>query len=168
MDDMVCWSMTHMCAISFTVTWRFSFTIASTAAMASGVTTPCAWPGRGESFTELRPFMNFLVHSYTYCSDRHASPYRTSFVDEFRWVSHPSLLKNRWQNAILLWCMLQAGPPSLQYYCAVVLHSCIALQPLGHSSNHQYHCCQLTSPSSRFSNFYRIFKVFIWLSLVNT
>jgi len=28
-----------------------------------------------ESVTELMPFMNFLVHSYIYCSDRHASPY---------------------------------------------------------------------------------------------
>ena len=40
--------------------------------------------------------------------------------------------------------MLHAGPPSLHYYCAVVLHSCIVLPPVGHSSIHQYHCCQLT------------------------
>jgi len=39
-------------------------------------------------------------------------------------------------------CMLQAGPPSLQYYSAVVLHSCIVLPPVGHSSNNDYHCCQ--------------------------
>jgi hypothetical protein len=39
--------------------------------------------------------------------------------------------------------MLQAGPSSLHYYCAVVLHSCTVLPPVGHSSNHQYHCCQL-------------------------
>ena len=32
-------------------------------------------PGRGQSVTELIPFMNFLVHSYTCYSDRHASPY---------------------------------------------------------------------------------------------
>ena len=74
MDDMVCWSMTH---ISFTVTRRFSFTMAWTAVMASSGTTRCAWLGRGESVTELMPFMNFLVHSYTCCSDRHASPYWT-------------------------------------------------------------------------------------------
>ena len=66
------------------VTQRFSFTMASTAAMPSGVTTGCAWPGRGESVTELLPFMNFLVHSYTCCSDRHASPYWTSIC---RWIS---------------------------------------------------------------------------------
>ena len=57
------------------------------------VTTRCAWPGRGESVTELMPFMNFLVHSYTCCSDRRASPYWT-FIH--RWISMcftPSLLK---------------------------------------------------------------------------
>jgi len=37
---------------------------------------------------------------------------------------HPFAVKNGWQNAVLLWCMLQAGPSSLHYYCAVVLHSC--------------------------------------------
>jgi hypothetical protein len=57
--------------------------------MASGVTTPCAWPGRDQSATELMPFMNFSVHLYTCCSDRHASPYWT-FIG--RWISmgfHP-------------------------------------------------------------------------------
>ena len=71
-------------AILFTVTLRFSFTMASTAAMSSGVTTGCAWPGRGESVTELMPFVNFPVHSYTCCSDRHASPYST-FI--YWWIS---------------------------------------------------------------------------------
>jgi hypothetical protein len=50
-----------------------------------------AWPGRSQSITELMPFMNFSVHSYTCCSDRHASPYWT-FIR--RWISmgfHPSL-----------------------------------------------------------------------------
>ena len=97
MDDMVCWSVTHtrFAVISFTVTRRFSFTVASTTAMASVVTTRCVWPGRGDSLTELMPLMNFLVHSYTFCSDRHASPYWT-FIR--RWISMgftPSLLKNR-------------------------------------------------------------------------
>jgi hypothetical protein len=52
-----------------------------------------AWPGRGESVTELKPFMNFLVHSHTCCTDRHASSYWT-FIR--RWISMgytPSLLK---------------------------------------------------------------------------
>ena len=136
----------------------FSFTMASTAAMASGVTTRCDWPGQGESVTEQMPFMNFPVHSYTWCSDRHASSYWT-FVDEFQWVSTLHYLKNGWQNAVLLWCMLQAGPPPLHYYCSVMLHSCIVLSPVGHSSNHEYNCCHLTRQSSCFSNFYRTFKV---------
>ena len=57
----------------------------------------CAWPGRGESVTELVPFMKFLVHSYTCCSDRHASPYWT-FIR--RWILMgftPSLLK-KWMT----------------------------------------------------------------------
>ena len=67
--------------------------MASTAAVAYCVTTRCAWPGRGESATELIPFMNSLVHSYTCCSDRHALPYST-FIHQ--WISMgftPSLLK---------------------------------------------------------------------------
>ena len=88
-----------------------------------------------------------------------------SFVDEFRWVSPLHYLKNRWENAVLLWCMLQMGPPSLHYYCAVVLHSCVVHPAVGHFSNQDYHCCR---QSSCVSNFYRTFKVFIWLSLVKT
>ena len=56
----------------------------------------------------------------------------------------------------LLWCMFQAGSPSLHYYCTVVLHSCIVLPPVGHSSNHQYKCCQLTKQST-------VFRIFITL-----
>jgi hypothetical protein len=62
--------------------------------------------------------------------------------------------------------MLQAGLPSLHYHCTVVLHSCIVLPSVGHSSNHEYNCCQLTRQSSCVSSFYRTFKVFIWSSLV--
>jgi len=57
--------------------------------------------------------------------------------------------------------MLQVKPPSLHYYCTVVLHSCIVLPPVGHSTNHEYHYCQLTRQSNYVSNFYYIFKVFI-------
>ena len=87
------WLTSRCAAISLTVTRRFSFTMASTAAVASGVNTRCAWPGRGQSVTELMPFMNFLVHSYSCCSDRHATPYWTVIR---RWISMgftPSLLK---------------------------------------------------------------------------
>ena len=50
-----------------------------------------------ERLTELVLFMNFLVHSYTCCSDRHASPYWT-FIR--RWISMgftPALLK-KWMT----------------------------------------------------------------------
>jgi len=123
-------------------------------------------PGRGETVSELISFVNFLVHSYTCCSDRHVSPYWT-FIH--RWISMdftPSLLKKQMTDAVLLWCMLQAGPPFLHHYCAVVLHSCTVLPPAGHSSNHEYHCCQLTRQSSCVSNFYHTFKDFIWFSLL--
>ena len=123
-------------------------------------------PGRGESVTELMPFMNFLVHSYTFCSDRHASPYWTFLHRRISMGFIPLLLKKRMTDAVLLWCMLQGGPPSLHYYCAVVLNSCIVLPPVGHSSNHEYHCCQLTRQSTSVSIFYRTLKIFIWLSFV--
>ena len=124
-------------------------------------------PGRGQSVRELMPFMNFPVHSYTCCSDRHASPYWT-FIR--RWISMGftlHYLKKRMTDSVLLWCMLQAGPPYLHYYCAIVLHSCIVLPPVGNSSNHEYYCRQIISQSSCVSNFYRTFKLFIWLSLVH-
>ena len=44
-------------------------------------------------------------------------------------------------------CNVATWPPSLHYYCAVVLNSCTVLPPVCHSSNHQYHCCQLTRQS---------------------
>jgi len=72
-------------AIFFTVTPPFPFTASSTAPLPSGVTTGCAWPGRGQSVTELTPFMTFPVHSYTCCSDRHASPYWT-FIRRWIWM----------------------------------------------------------------------------------
>jgi len=41
------------------------------------------------------------------------------------------------------------------------------LPPDSHSSNNEYHCCQLTRQSRCVSNFYRTFEVFIWLSLID-
>jgi hypothetical protein len=118
------------------------------------------------SSSDLMPFMNYLVHSYTFCSDRHASPYWTFIC---RWISMgftPSLLKKRMTERSSFWCMIQAGPASLNYYFAVVLHSCIILPPVGHSSYHEYHYCHLTRQTSCVLNFYCTFKVFIWISLV--
>ena len=114
------WLISRCAAISFTVTWRFSFMMASTAAMPSGVTTRCDWPGRGESVTELMPFMNFLVHSYTCCSERHASPYWTFIC---WWISMgftPSLLKKWMTERCSSLVHVASGAPFLHYYCAIV------------------------------------------------
>jgi hypothetical protein len=72
----------------------------------------------------------------------------------------PSLLKKRVTERCSSLVHVASGPPSLHYYCAVVLHSCTVLPPVDHSSNHQYHCRQLTRQSSCVSNFYRTLKVF--------
>ena len=111
MDDMVCWSwlISRRAAISCTVTRQFSFTMASTAAMASGVTTRCAWSGRGESITEQTPFRNFLLHLYTCCSDRHASPYWTSI---HQWISMgftPSPRTKRMTECCSSWVHVASG-----------------------------------------------------------
>ena len=97
MDDMVSWSMTHiqMCGYFIHCYAAIFLHDGFNCCRVSGVTTGCAWPGRGESVTELMPFMNFLVHLYTCCSDRHASLYWT-FIR--RWISMgftPSLLKKK-------------------------------------------------------------------------
>ena len=55
--------------------------------------------------------------------------------------------------------LLQAGPPSLHYYRAVVLHSCIVLPPVGHSSNHEYHCYQLADNRDVFRNFIALLRL---------
>jgi len=79
MDDTVWWSMTYTQMSGYFIHCyaRIFLHDGFNCCMASGITTRCAWPGRGESVTELIPFMNFLVHSYTCCSDRHATPYWT-------------------------------------------------------------------------------------------
>jgi len=107
----------------------------------------------------------FLVHTYTSCSDRHASPYWT-FIRS--WISMGFTLhhKKRMTERCSSLAHVASGALFLQYYCAVVLHSCIVLPPVGHSSIHKYYCCQLTRQSSCISNFYRTFSIFIWISLV--
>jgi hypothetical protein len=137
MDDTLCWSMTHPDVRLFHLLLRGDFPSRWLQLLQWPlVSTWCTWPGLGVYGTELLPFMNFLVHSYTCCSDIH-SHIKLSSVDEFWWVLPL-------HNAVLLLCMLQVEPPSLHYYCAVVLHSCIIVPPAGHSLNHEYHCCQLT------------------------
>ena len=51
-------------------------------------------------------------------------------------------------------------------YCAVLLHSCILLPPVGHSANHQYRSCQLEGNRAAFRIFIALLKFFIRLSLV--
>jgi len=50
--------------------------------------------------------------------------------------------------------VLQSGPPTLHYDSAVVLHSCIVQSPVGNSSNHECHCCQLQDSRA-------VFRIFI-------
>ena len=132
----------------------------------SRVTTRCAWPGLGESVTELMPFMNFLVHSYTCCSERHASPYRSFIRCWILMGFTPSLPKKRMTER----CSSLVHTANGAAIFTLLLHRRVAFlhrtATVCHSSNHQYHCCQLTRQSSCVSNFYRTFKVFIWLSLV--
>jgi len=166
-NDFIFLCSLHCVAISFTVTRQFSFTMASTAAMSPGVTTRCAWPGRGESVTELMPFMNFLVHLYTCCSDRHASPYWTFIC---RWISMgftPSLFKKRMTDRCS--SLMQAASGADIF----TLLLCRRVAFLHHTAT----CWPLFKPSvsllstyrqsSCGSNFYRTFKVFVWLSLAH-
>jgi len=69
--------------------------MASTAAMVSGITTWCAWPGRGESVAELnRLGTSYSIRTLAVVTDMH---HRTELplVDELRWVSPLHLVKKR-------------------------------------------------------------------------
>jgi hypothetical protein len=124
------WLISISAATSFTVTRRFSFTMASTAVMAS---TRCAWPGRGEPVTEVMPFKNFLFHPYTFCIEGYALPYWT-FIR--RWISMgltPSLLKKRMTERCSSLVHVESWAAILHYYCCALLHSCIVLSPVRHS-----------------------------------
>ena len=134
--------------------------------MASGVITGCAWPGRGESVTELTPFMNFLVHSYTCCSDRHASSYWTYIRRLISMAFTPSLLRKRVIERFSSLMHVASGAAIFTLLLRRRVAFLHALPPVNHSSNHEYHCCQPTKQSSCVSNFYRTVKVFIWFSLV--
>lgn len=96
-DNIMCWLMTH---VTRYIHWymMISFTTLSTAAMVSGFTTMCAWPGRELSVTKLTLFWNFLLHSYIFCNGRHVSPYCTFIL---LWISVgliPSLHKKKKQT----------------------------------------------------------------------
>jgi hypothetical protein len=88
-----------------------------------GVTTPCAWPGREQSVTELMQFMYCLTHRYTCCSDRHASPYWT-FIR--RWISMgftPSLLKETDERTLFFFGACSKG--GRQLYTTTAPSCCI-------------------------------------------
>ena len=146
---------------------RFSFTMVSTAVMASGVTIQCAWLGRGESFTQLMLFLNFLVHSYTCCSDRHASPYWTFIC---QWISMgftPSLLKKRMTeqcsvvhvaSGVFIFTLLLRRPVAFPHRTA----TCWPLSEPWVSLLSTYKTIKLC-----FEFLSHFFKVFNWLSLVH-
>jgi len=97
MDDVVCWSMTHVQMCGYFVHCYAAIFLHDGFNCCNGLWCHyrCAWPRRGVSVTELMPFVNFLFHLYISCSDRHASPYWTPIR---RWISMgftPSLLKKR-------------------------------------------------------------------------
>jgi hypothetical protein len=83
---MVCRSMTHIQMCGYFIHCHTAILLHDGFNCCSGLWChySVAWPGRIQSVTELMPFMNFSVHSYTCCSDRHASPYWTSIR---RWIS---------------------------------------------------------------------------------
>ena len=114
----------------------------------------------------LMPFMNFLVHSYTCCSERHASPYWT-FIR--RWISMsftPSLLKTR----------MTERSSSLVHVASGAAIFTLLLRRRVAFLHRAATCRSLFKPavsllstyrqSSCASNFYRTFKVFSWLSFV--
>jgi len=97
MDDTVCRSMTHIQMCRYFIHCYAAIFLHDSFNCCNALWCHylVCWPGRGESVTELMPFMNFLVHSYTCCSDGHASPYWTVI---HRWISlgfTPSVLKKR-------------------------------------------------------------------------
>jgi len=163
MDDMVCWSMTKIQMCSYFIHCYVAIFLHNGFNCCNDLWChySCAWPGQGESVTELMPIMNFLVHLYTCSSDRHASPYWT-FIHW--WILMGFTPTER--CSFLVHVASRAAIFTLLLYCTVALHSCILLPPVSHSSNHEYHCCQLTRQLSSVSNFYRTFNICIWLSLV--
>jgi len=72
MDDMVWWSMTHIQMCGYFIHCYATIFLHDGFNCCNGLWrhySLCAWPGRGESVTELMPFMNLIVHSYTCCSE---------------------------------------------------------------------------------------------------
>ena len=79
---MVCWSLTHIQMWGYFIHCYAAIFLHDGFNCCNGLWChySVSWPGRGESVTELMPFMKFLV------TDMHHHT-ELSFVDEFRWVS---------------------------------------------------------------------------------
>jgi hypothetical protein len=122
--------------------------------------------GRGESVTEVVPFMNFLVHSHTCCSDRHASSYWTFNFRQFRLVSPLHYLKTDDRTLFFVGACCKRGRhiytttasscfiPASYYHMSVTLHT-MSITVVNLQDNRAV-----------FQIFIALFKVSIWLSLV--
>ena len=107
----VCWSMTHiqMCGYFIRCYAAIFLHDGFNCCNALWCHYSVCLTGRGQSVTELMRFVNFLVHSYTCCSDRHVSPYWTLIR---RWISvgfSPSLLKKRMTERCSSLVYVEAG-----------------------------------------------------------
>jgi len=111
--------------------------------------------------------MNFLVHSYTSCSDRHASPYWAFIFDEFRYISPLHYIKKLMTDRCSCLVHVASGASIFTLLLrrrVAFLNRTATCRPLFKSS---VSLLKLTIKSSCVSNFYRTFKVFIWLSPVH-
>jgi hypothetical protein len=83
---MVCWSMTHIQMCCYFIQLHGDFPSRWLQLLLWPLVSLLGVPDQVQDslLTELMPFMNFLVHSYTCCSERHASPYWTFIC---RWIS---------------------------------------------------------------------------------
>ena len=133
--------------------------------MASGVTIRCAWSGRGESFTELTPFGNFLLHLYTcVVTDMHHST-ELPFVGEFKCISLLHFAKKN-DRKLLPFCVCSSGAAIFTLLLrrrVAFLHRTATGRPL---NKPWVSLCQLIRQSRCLSNFYQTFNVFIWLTFV--
>jgi hypothetical protein len=122
-DDTVCWSMTHIQMCGCFIHCHAAVFLHDDFNCCNGLWCHylMAWLGRSrrtcQSTRALAVVTDMLHHT------------GLSFIDEFR--------RDSPLRYAVLRCKLQAGRPSLHYYCAVVLYSCIVLPPVGNSSNHE-------------------------------
>jgi len=71
-----------------------------------------------------------------------------SFGDEFRWVSPLHYLNKRMTERCSSLVHVESAAAIFTLLLRRHVHSCTVLPSVGHSSNHQYHCGQLTRQSA--------------------